>query len=146
MTMFLKTPMNRRTAFKVGAGLGVAGAAGALGYQIVPPSPSEELQRVDALAQQLYTSLDVDPRHFDRSDIHFGVDPRGPRTFGRTFGRKGALSGETGLAVCGESHFADPIPRRVSAANRPMERKVDRERAMTLRTTASVLNAPIPRG
>jgi hypothetical protein len=31
-------------------------------------------------------------------------------------------------------------------ANRPMERKVDRERAMTLRTTASVLNAPIPRG
>jgi hypothetical protein len=51
-----------------------------------------------------------------------------------------------GLAACGESHFVDPIPRRVSAANRPIERKVDRERAMTLRTTASVLNDPIPRG
>ena len=36
--------------------------------------------------------------------------------------------------------------RRVSAANQPIERKVDRERAMTLRTTASVLNDPIPRG
>src|SRR5688500_465421 len=42
------------------------------------------------------------------------------------------------LAACGESHFADPIPRRVSAANQPIERKVDRERAKTLRTTASV--------
>jgi hypothetical protein len=51
-----------------------------------------------------------------------------------------------GLAACGESHFADPIPRRVSAANQPIERKVDRERAKTLRTTASVLNDPIPRG
>src|SRR5688572_18593457 len=50
------------------------------------------------------------------------------------------------LSACGESHFADPIPRRVSAANQPIERKVDRERAKTLRTTASVLNDPIPRG
>ena len=49
------------------------------------------------------------------------------------------------LAACGESHFVDPIPRRVSAANRPIERKVDRQRAKTLRTTASVLNDPIPR-
>jgi hypothetical protein len=60
--MFLNTPMNRRAAFKVGAGLGVVGAAGALGYQIVPPSPSAELQRVDALAQQLYASLDAEQR------------------------------------------------------------------------------------
>ena len=60
MTAFLSVPMNRRTAFKVGAGLGVAGAAGALGYQVVPPAPSAQLQHVDALARQLYASLDAE--------------------------------------------------------------------------------------
>src|SRR5918993_4715960 len=62
MTAFLSMPMNRRTAFKVGAGLGVAGAAGALGYQVVPPSPSAQLQRVDALARQLHATLDAEQR------------------------------------------------------------------------------------
>src|SRR5688572_17521903 len=54
MTAFLSMPMNRRTAFKVGAGLGVAGAAGALGYQVVPPAPSAQLQHVDLLARQYH--------------------------------------------------------------------------------------------
>src|SRR6185295_7764308 len=62
MTAFLSVPMNRRAAFKVGAGLGVAGAAGALGYQVVPPAPSAQLQRVDALARQLYATLDAEQR------------------------------------------------------------------------------------
>ena len=62
MTNFLSVPMNRRTAFKVGAGLGVAGAAGALGYQVVPPGPSAQLQHVDALARQLHASLDAEQR------------------------------------------------------------------------------------
>jgi hypothetical protein len=62
MTAFLSMPMNRRTAFKVGASLGVAGAAGALGYQVVPPAPSALLQRVDALALQLYATLDEEQR------------------------------------------------------------------------------------
>src|SRR5688572_5546094 len=62
MTAFLSMPMNRRTAFKVGAGLGVAGAAGALGYQVVPPAPSAQLQRVDALARQLYVTFDAEQR------------------------------------------------------------------------------------
>ena len=62
MTAFLSLPMNRRTAFKVGAGLGVAGAAGALGYQVVPPAPSAQLQHVDALARQFYATLDPKQR------------------------------------------------------------------------------------
>ena len=62
MTAFLSVPMNRRTAFKVGAGLGVAGAAGALGYQVVPPAPSAQLQHVDALVRQLYATLDAEQR------------------------------------------------------------------------------------
>jgi Protein of unknown function (DUF3500) len=62
MTAFLSMPMNRRTAFKVGAGLGVAGAAGALGYQVVPLAPSAQLQPVDALARQLYATLDAEQR------------------------------------------------------------------------------------
>ena len=62
MTAFLSVPMNRRIAFKVGAGLGVAGAAGALGYQVVPPAPSAQLQHVDALARQLYATLDAEQR------------------------------------------------------------------------------------
>src|SRR5688572_9928269 len=62
MTDFLSMPMNRRTAFKVGAGLGVAGGAGLLGYQVVPPSPSAQLDRVDVLARQFYDSLDAEQR------------------------------------------------------------------------------------
>ena len=62
MTAFLSVPMNRRTAFKVGAGLGVAGVAGALGYQVVPPAPSAQLQHIDALARQLYATLDAEQR------------------------------------------------------------------------------------
>src|SRR5688500_7219587 len=62
MTAFLSMPMNRRAAFKVGAGLGVAGAAGALGYQVVPPAPSAQLQHVDMLARQLYATLDAEQR------------------------------------------------------------------------------------
>ena len=62
MTAFLSMPMNRRTAFKVGAGLGVAGAAGALGYHVIPPAPSAQFQRVDALARQLYKTLDAEQR------------------------------------------------------------------------------------
>lgn len=62
MTDFLSMPMNRRTAFKVGAGLGVAGGAGLLGYQVVPPSPSAQLDRVDVLARQFHDSLDAEQR------------------------------------------------------------------------------------
>jgi hypothetical protein len=62
MTTFLKMPMNRRTALKVGAGLGVAGGAGLFGYEVVPPSPSATLERVDALARELYGTLDAEQR------------------------------------------------------------------------------------
>jgi hypothetical protein len=62
MTDFLSLPMNRRTALKIGAGLGVTGAAGTLGYQVVPPSPSAQLQPVDALARELYATLDAEQR------------------------------------------------------------------------------------
>lgn len=47
----------------MGAGLGVAGGIGLLGgYQLLPPSPSAELDRVDVLARQLYLSLDAEQR------------------------------------------------------------------------------------
>ena len=50
--------MDRRTAIKLGAQLGVLGGIGvAGGYQLVPPSPSRELDRVDLLAQRLFASL-----------------------------------------------------------------------------------------
>src|SRR3954469_20051909 len=62
MTSFLSTPMNRRTALKVSAGLGLAGGAGALGYQVVPPAPSGTLERVDVLARQLHDSLAAEQR------------------------------------------------------------------------------------
>src|ERR1041384_586200 len=55
-------PMTRRTALKVGAGLGAAGSAGFLGYEVVPPSPSPELERVDTLARELYATLDAEQR------------------------------------------------------------------------------------
>ena len=54
--------MNRRTALKVGAGLGVAAGAGLLGHQLVPPSPSAQLERVDTLARELYSTLDAEQR------------------------------------------------------------------------------------
>jgi hypothetical protein len=54
--------MNRRKALKVGMGLGVAGGAGLLGYEVVPPSPSAQLERVDALARELFATLDAEQR------------------------------------------------------------------------------------
>ena len=54
--------MNRRTALKLGAGVGVAGGAGLLGYEVVPPSPSAQLERVDALARELFGTLDAEQR------------------------------------------------------------------------------------
>ena len=62
MTTFLSMPMNRRTALKVGAGAGIAGGAAVLGYQVVPPSPSAQLERVDALARRLHGTLDAEQR------------------------------------------------------------------------------------
>lgn len=54
--------MNRRTALKLSAGVGVAGGAGLLGYEVVPPSPSAQLERVDALARDLFTTLDAEQK------------------------------------------------------------------------------------
>ena len=55
--------MNRRTALKIGAGLGAAGGLGLLGgYELLPPSPSRKLDRVDVLARQLFASLDAEQR------------------------------------------------------------------------------------
>jgi hypothetical protein len=62
MTTFLSMSMNRRTALKVGAGFGVAAGAGLLGHQVVPPSPSAQLERVDTLAGELYATLDAEQR------------------------------------------------------------------------------------
>src|SRR5947207_3359610 len=63
MTRRVSTSMNRRSALKIGAGLGVAGAVGFLGgYELLPPGPSRELERVDALARKLYLSLDDEQR------------------------------------------------------------------------------------
>jgi hypothetical protein len=54
--------MHRRTVLKIGAGLGVAGAAGLAGYQVLPPAPSRDIQPVDLLARELYASLDAGQR------------------------------------------------------------------------------------
>jgi len=55
--------MDRRTALKLGAQLGVMGGLGvAGGYQLVPPGPSPELGAVGVLAQRLYASLDAEQR------------------------------------------------------------------------------------
>ncbi|MGB7217592.1 MAG: DUF3500 domain-containing protein [Vicinamibacterales bacterium] len=55
--------MDRRTALKFGAGLSVAGGIGLLGgYQLLPPSPSPQLDGVDVLARQLLLSLDAEQR------------------------------------------------------------------------------------
>ena len=51
--------MNRRTALKLTAGVGVAG----LGlHRLLPPKPSRVLEPVDALARRLYASLGSDQR------------------------------------------------------------------------------------
>src|SRR5262245_45153627 len=51
--------MNRRTALKLGASLGVLAGTGIYGgYRLLPPGPSRVLEPVDALARRLYTSLD----------------------------------------------------------------------------------------
>ena len=55
--------MNRRRAIKLGAGIGLLGAAGAYsGYRLLPPSPSRKLDSVDTLARRFYTSLDESQR------------------------------------------------------------------------------------
>jgi len=51
--------MNRRTVLKLGAGVGILGAAG---YRFLPSWPSSRLESVDTLAQRLYTSLDEEQR------------------------------------------------------------------------------------
>jgi hypothetical protein len=51
--------MNRRTVLKLGAGLGLLGAAGLARYRFWPPSPSSKLDSVDALARRFYASLDA---------------------------------------------------------------------------------------
>src|SRR5439155_24731396 len=57
------TFMNRRTALKVGASLGVLAGAGFYGgYELLPPSRSRALDSVDALARRLYVSLDPGQR------------------------------------------------------------------------------------
>jgi len=55
--------MNRRTALKLGASLGVMAGAGFYGgYRLLPPTPSRALEPVDALARRLYTGLDAEQR------------------------------------------------------------------------------------
>jgi hypothetical protein len=55
--------MNRRTALKIGAGLGLTAGAGIYGgYRLLPPSRSARLESVDTLARRLYTSLDDEQR------------------------------------------------------------------------------------
>jgi hypothetical protein len=54
--------MHRRTVLKIGASLGVVGGAGVAGYRLWPPGPSRDIQPVDALARELYASLDTEQR------------------------------------------------------------------------------------
>jgi len=55
--------MNRRTALKLGAGLGVLAGTGLYGgYQLLPPRPSRKLESVDELARRIYVSLDESQR------------------------------------------------------------------------------------
>ncbi len=55
--------MNRRSALKFGASLGLLGGAGLFGgYEFLPPGRSRKLESVDVLAKRLYTSLDDQQR------------------------------------------------------------------------------------
>jgi hypothetical protein len=55
--------MDRRTALKLGASLGVLAGTGLYGgYRLLPPGPSRDLEPVDSLARRLYTSLDDSQR------------------------------------------------------------------------------------
>jgi Protein of unknown function (DUF3500) len=55
--------MNRRTALKFGASLAAVAGTGLYGgYHLLPPGRSRALESVDALAQRLYTSLDLQQR------------------------------------------------------------------------------------
>jgi len=62
MTSFLSMPINRRSALKLGTGIGLAGAAGLVGYEVIPPSPSAHLEAVDVLARDFVKSLDAGQR------------------------------------------------------------------------------------
>jgi hypothetical protein len=55
--------MDRRTFLKLGAGASAVAGAGLYGrYRLLPPSPSQPLESVDALAQRLYAGLDDEQR------------------------------------------------------------------------------------
>jgi hypothetical protein len=55
--------MNRRTAIKLGASLGVLAGTGFFsGYRLLPPGRSRLLEPVDTLARRLYLSLDAEQR------------------------------------------------------------------------------------
>jgi Protein of unknown function (DUF3500)/5'-nucleotidase, C-terminal domain len=58
----VQSRMNRRSALKLGAGLGLLGGAGLTGYQFWPPSPSRKLESVDTLARRFYASLDINQK------------------------------------------------------------------------------------
>ncbi len=119
MTTWLSMPMNRRTAFKVGAGLGVAGAAGTLGYQVVPPAPSAQLQHVATLARQLYSTLDPEQRadscvpydHPLRQDHNRGVWGGGREVmFGFSRRQRGILTDLVHAGLSAEGR--DRVPRQ----------------------------------
>ena len=128
MTAFLSVPMNRRIAFKVGAGLEVAGVAGALGYQVVPPAPSAQLQHVDGLARQLYVTLDPEQRadscvpsdHPLRQDHNRGVWGGGREVlFGFSRHQRRILTDlmHAGLSAEGRSRVLDRDLTRWSGVN-----------------------------
>jgi hypothetical protein len=55
--------VDRRTALKLGAGLGALTGAGLYArHRLLPPRPSRVLESVDALARRLYSGLDAEQR------------------------------------------------------------------------------------